>query len=118
MSCLILSNQHKCSCHCGSIQFNLPSQPIEIAKCFCSICHGLYDTEYTPFSKYSLDEIIITNQDKIKTIRSSRCAIRGFCSKCNDPIYMLYDNSPNIWIVANTFQFPWDNIETYNIYQS
>lgn len=108
-----------CECTCKNISFELPSEPIEIAQCFCSICTSISKSEFMAFSKYSkkhkqLSELV--DSDKILIFRSSNRAIRGLCNKCNDSIFMQYDNSENIWINENIFKFSHTHISTYDIF--
>jgi len=108
-----------CKCKCNTISFILSSKdlPDEIAKCYCSICRSLNGSEYMSFCKYDKQIINKINLNDITIIRSSVRAMRGFCSKCNSCIYMLYDDSPNIWLVVDIFQYDLQHIETYDIYK-
>jgi hypothetical protein len=110
----------KCKCKCTNISFELLYEPLEICRCFCSICSSISKSEYMSFAKsnYKIYEQLLEPNisNKIIIKRFSNRAVRAFCNKCNDPIYMLYDNSKNIWINQNTFKFSCDHIETYDIY--
>ena len=110
-------SEFKCSCKCKNISFELPNEPDEIARCFCSIClHISSPAKHMSFAKYDRQILNNIDQNKILIHRSSDRAVRGFCVKCNDPVYMLYDNSANIWINEGTFRFFHADIDTYDIY--
>ena len=87
-----------CSCKCNTITFDLVNQdvPIEIARCYCSICKSLNKSEFLSFCKYNKTVLNDINFKNITIYRSSNRAIRELCSNCNSPIYMLYDDSPNV----------------------
>ena len=103
----------------NQIKFVVQQPPKEIARCFCSICKKIYGKSPTSFAKYFINIFLSLNFDNnlFETYRSSNRASRYFCLQCKTPIYMKYDNSPNIWLNADIFQFDWSNIETYNIYR-
>jgi len=69
------------------------------------------------FSKYDKSLLKSIDVDKIIIKRSSSRAVRGFCSTCKTPIFMLYDNSNNIWIISDVFKFDFKYIEIYDIFK-
>lgn len=109
--------QYLCSCKCSNIKFMLSQKPIEIARCYCSICVSLSQQSYMSFAKCDLNIVSNVDKDKLKTIKKTAMALRYYCSQCNDPIYMHYKNSDNVWINADIFQFDHHDIETYDIYK-
>lgn len=112
--------QLKCECSCKHISFELSCYPIEIARCYCSICANISKSDFMAFVKFdkNCEKLLESiNLNKIHIHKSSNRAIRGLCNKCKDSIFMQYIGSNNIWINVNTFKFPHDNIETYDIYK-
>lgn len=107
----------RCSCECGALAFTLPSRPVEIARCFCSICTSLHGVPFMAFAKYPVDVIDRVRGPDVYTYRSSNRAVRGYCNRCNAPVYMLYDHSPNVWIVITTLRFDVAGVETYDLYR-
>lgn len=103
-------------CQCGSVQYIVPEEPVEIANCHCTICQRVHHRPYVGFAKYPKNEVEFFGLEHVKTLRTSPKAVRGYCSKCNTYLYMMYDNSPTVWLVTENFNFPTDNIEHYNIY--
>jgi hypothetical protein len=109
-------NDNICGCICGNVTFTIPWRPVEIAKCYCSICRSIHGTEFVGFTKYSRNSIKL-DFDKIVAYRSSKYAMRYRCCICEDWICMLYDNSDNIWIVVDRIPVPYFDAKTYDIYQ-
>lgn len=109
-----------CKCSCGDITFIVPHEPEEIARCFCSICSKYSKSSFVCFAKYQKNDIntIMSNMSNMSIIRSSKRAIRGFCSVCKDNIFMIYNDSNNIWINTNTFTFSYEHIDTYDIFNT
>jgi hypothetical protein len=108
---------YECKCDCGNIVFELPHEPGEIARCFCSICKKLASSNYMSFAKYDITFINIHKlSENVKMYNYTPVAIRAFCDKCNKHIYMYYKSSPNIWINTDLFKFSHNHIKTYDIY--
>ncbi|AYV83359.1 MAG: aldehyde-activating protein [Hyperionvirus sp.] len=106
----------ECSCQCNKIKIPLNIKPTEIARCFCSICKDIYKTESTSFAVYPKKIVAHLESADVKIVRSPR-AIRGFCNCCDSPLFMLYDDSPNVWIVTNILKFDITHIEIYDIFR-
>jgi len=118
------------SCTCGKIKFGFEFEPIEFARCHCSICKKLHQKPYVSYAKYAINEtslsingtfsnikkIIIDGCDNFEIIKSSMQAKRLACNKCHDILLMYYHNSENIWIVTDIFEFKKDHIPYYDIY--
>jgi hypothetical protein len=107
-----------CKCKCGQIVLNV-STPLEISRCYCFICKEIHGKIPCIFAAYNrsmiMDQI---DQTYIKKIISSIVAHRGFCARCNTPIYMLYKNSSKIWLYSDLFQYDISQIDQYDIYKT
>jgi hypothetical protein len=97
--------------------FIVPHKPLEVARCFCSICKRLSHKDFESFAKYDKAILAQLCDKSVLKYRSSNHAVRGFCKTCFSALYMLYDNSPNVWLVADTFNFNWSQAQTYDIYR-
>jgi hypothetical protein len=107
-----------CRCNCGLINLNIVA-PTEIARCHCSICKNIHGKSPSLFASYNKSMIMNQiNEFDIKTYESSNFAHRGFCVRCNTPIYMLYNGSAKIWIYSNVFKFDILNIDQYDIHKT
>ena len=110
MSCLVGS------CQCGRVQYSVPYLPKEIANCHCTICHRLHRLPFVQFAKYPIKEVYFQSQEFIQIVKSSERAVRGQCSYCQTYIFMYYNQSESIWLVADTMRFDTSKIPKYNIY--
>lgn len=118
-------------CACNQIKFNLVREPVEICKCYCSICKKLSHKEFISFAKYGYNEInfpthknmdllqiLSTKSYLFKQIESSHRARRFECSNCENLIFMYYIGSSNIWIAADCISNNLDHINHYDSYKS
>ena len=103
-------------CQCGDVQYIVPDIPVEIANCHCTICQRVHGRPYVRFAKYPKTSVRFFGLKSVNTHRTSNRAVRGYCKNCHTYLYMMYDNSPNVWLVTENFNFPVDDIEHYNIY--
>jgi hypothetical protein len=103
-------------CQCGEVQYTVPYLPKEIANCHCTICQRLHKRPFVSFAKYNVCDIMIEGGGNIRSINSSERALRGYCQICNTILFMYYNDSENIWMNADTFNFDTSSIDHYNIY--
>ena len=108
----------KCQCNCGQVSCSIPYIPDTIANCYCSICRRVYKKEYTSFAKYNTQQIILKGREHVKFLRCTEIAVRGYCSLCKTYLFMYYDESENIWMNTERFNFDIQNIPSYNIYKT
>lgn len=80
------------------------------------ICRLLHKKEFAAFAKYNRKGIQL-DFNKMKSFESSVHAKRYQCNDCNNWICMIYNNSDNIWLVVDHFLFPYNDMETYDIYK-
>ena len=103
-------------CQCGKINYTVPYEPEAIANCHCTICQKLHNKPFVSFAKYNTREVIIKGKENLNWHRSSTRASRGYCNTCRTLFLMYYDDSENIWINTDTFNFRTYFIEHYDIY--
>ena len=107
---------YECQCSCGTIKFTVPHRPKEIVNCHCSTCASLHKKQFVSFARYSKLDFQL-NFSKLVPFESSNRAKRYKCNNCNSWVCMIYNNSDNIWVVADCFTFSCIDIETYDIYR-
>lgn len=108
--------KYHCQCSCKDVNFIVPELPKDIANCHCTICKNLNNKQFISFARYNKNDIQL-DFTKFAIFESSNRAKRYKCNNCNDWICMIYNNSDNIWIVADRFMFTCKDIETYDIYR-
>ena len=103
-------------CKCGRIQYSVNHLPQEIANCHCTICQKLHKTPFVSFTKYKLNQVMFNGQKYFQIHISSERAVRCQCSNCYVYIFMYYNESDQIWLITDTFNFSIANIPHYDIY--
>jgi hypothetical protein len=120
-----------CSCKCGKIEFVIIKKPGEIARCYCDICKKIHKKDFVQFAKYltkdiklfvgdvnvSIYKLLFSGTNDLIIIKSSNRAKRFFCPNCQDLIFMHYNESKNIWLATDIFNFDITNIDHYDIFK-
>ncbi|MGP9566186.1 GFA family protein [Halomonas sp. AOP25-F1-15] len=78
---------HRGSCLCGSVSFELLSQPKATSHCHCKMCqkqHGAAFATYASVPKSDLK--YVSGQELLASYNSSGSIIRKFCSTCGSNI--------------------------------
>ncbi len=78
---------HKGSCLCGTITFELNSEPKAVSHCHCKMCqkqHGAAFATYASLPK--ADFRYLSGQDALTVYNSSANIARKFCSLCGSNI--------------------------------
>jgi hypothetical protein len=82
-------------CMCGSVRYELKSQPFDCGWCHCRTCQLSSGAPAMAFASVKDGDWVATQgSDKIKLIRSSNFGRRAFCGECGTPLYMRVDHQP------------------------
>lgn len=86
---------HRGSCLCGSIQFELHDEPGEFGYCQCLACQkasGSAHAANAPIERR--DFRLLAGANMLTEFESSPGKFRSFCSRCGSPIYAYLTQSP------------------------
>lgn len=88
------------SCSCGTIRFSSSTSPIRSTVCHCITCQKLSGNPFMTFGLYHNAAITwhgLDSADASAGIRlnASELCCRGFCQRCNSPLFMRYHCRPD-----------------------
>ncbi|XP_064087275.1 uncharacterized protein LOC135201909 [Macrobrachium nipponense] len=93
----------KGSCYCKGIQYEVQSGTGQWIRCHCSMCRKLIGADFCTFFAVPNSKLQMKAKETMKTYRSSKEAVRSFCSTCGCSVIMKNDTESNtIWINAST----------------
>lgn len=94
---------NKGSCLCGTVQFQLLSEPENMSHCHCSICRKIHGT---PFATYVQTSGVkwLAGEDNISTFQSSENFHRCFCKTCGSVLPETIDGADYTFVPAGTLE--------------
>jgi len=82
-------------CTCGSVRFELASDPYDAGWCHCRICQLTSGAPAMVFASVKSGDLVFTQGgDQVKRFASSSFGHRLFCGACGTPIAMEVDHQP------------------------
>ena len=83
-------------CMCGSVRYELASDPFDCGWCHCRICQLASGTPAMAFASVPADHLIWTKgADLVRSVSSSSFGHRAFCGNCGTPFLMRVDHQPD-----------------------
>ena len=87
--------RHTGGCLCGSVRFELASDPFDAGWCHCRTCQLNSGSPAMAFASVPAGHWVTTaGVDRIRRTRSSSFAERLFCRDCGTPLAIDYDIQP------------------------
>jgi hypothetical protein len=108
-------------CLCGSVTYELETEPVAQAFCYCSNCQRQAGTAFSVVIGVPADKFKVEG-DTLSTFVTTGDVHGGpthrhFCSNCGSPIYSAVDAAPDVvYVKAGTLDDPsWlePNIEVF-----
>jgi hypothetical protein len=82
-------------CMCGSVRFELKSEPFDCGWCHCRTCQLNSGAPAMAFATVKDGDWVSTKgAEAIRTVRSSSFGHRAFCGECGTPLYVRVDHQP------------------------
>lgn len=82
-------------CMCGSVRYELSSEPFDAGWCHCRTCQLNSGSPAMVFASVPDGDLVWTRgADLVKSIRSSSFGHRFFCGNCGTPFLMKVDHQP------------------------
>lgn len=104
------NQKNVCSCACGNVSYQVPSQPLLRVYCHCSICQNFNNAPYGDILVYRAAEIDAPDKTLVKfdTYRPPPNVQRGKCISCLSPAIELLNMSffPKLIIVPASMHNP------------
>ena len=87
-------------CMCGSVRYELKSEPFDCGWCHCRTCQLSSGTPAQAFASLKRGDWVPTKgKDSIRMIRSSSFGQRYFCGTCGTPLYVTVDHQPDVNLI-------------------
>ena len=82
-------------CLCGSVRFELLSEPFDCGWCHCRTCQLFGGAPAMPFATVPAGDFAWTDgQEKVRSFQSSNFGRRSFCGECGTPLMVEVDHQP------------------------
>lgn len=82
-------------CLCGSVRYELASEPFDCGWCHCRTCQLNSGSPAMVFASVPADDFRWTEgEELVRTVASSDFGHRAFCGKCGTPFLMQVDHQP------------------------
>jgi hypothetical protein len=82
-------------CLCGTVRYELKSQPFDCGWCHCRTCQLTSGAPAMVFASVKAGDWVATEgSDAIRTVQTSSFGHRAFCARCGTPLYMKVDHQP------------------------
>ena len=85
----------KGGCACGTVRYELQSDPSLSGWCHCTTCQKLSGSPGMVFASLPrADFVYVEGKDRVKPLILTSFAQRSFCSDCGSPLTIAYDFQP------------------------
>ena len=82
-------------CLCGTVRYELSSDPFDAGWCHCRTCQLFGGGPAMAFASVPTEDFRWTaGEDKVGRFRSSSFGHREFCDKCGSPLRIQVDHQP------------------------
>ena len=82
-------------CLCGSVRYELSSEPFDCGWCHCRTCQLNSGTPAMVFATVPVGDFRWTQgEEKVRSVASSHFGHREFCGECGTPFLMKVDHQP------------------------
>ena len=78
---------------CGAVSFTATNVPSEFGSCYCDMCKRWTGSRMMGVHVNS-DDLVLSGQDAVSTIKSSDWAERAFCNKCGSGLWYRVTEGP------------------------
>ena len=83
-------------CMCGTVRYELKSDPSDCGWCHCRTCQLSSGTPAQAFASVRRGDWVATSgSDSIRAVQSSSFGQRFFCDTCGTPLYVTVDHQPD-----------------------
>ncbi len=80
---------------CGTVRFELISEPFDAGWCHCRTCQLNSGTPAMAFASVKAsDWVAKSGMESVRTVQSSSFSHRAFCGTCGTPLYVKGDHQP------------------------
>jgi hypothetical protein len=112
---IIMSENHKGSCLCGKVTFEVHGALREIVFCHCGQCRKQTGLYYASTSAAD-EDLVIEGADNITWYHSSEKGRRGFCKHCGSALFWKYEGGDGTSIQAGSMDMPSKLVPGHHIF--
>ena len=87
------------SCGCGSVQYKLNSEIMNVVNCHCNMCRKHNGSAFSTYAALPFKSLQITQGDALIKHYSLDIAKKHFCNKCGTPLYNTNDHYPGACMI-------------------
>lgn len=78
---------YKGSCLCGSVRYEINSQPKAVSNCHCTMCQKQHGAAFSTYGSVPQESMVyLSGESSLTTYKSSAGIRRRFCSVCGSNI--------------------------------
>lgn len=78
---------YKGSCLCGTVRYELTSEPKKVSHCHCTMCQKQHGAAFATYASLPISDLVyLSGQDELVTYNSSGSIVRKFCKNCGSSI--------------------------------
>src|SRR5579872_4414841 len=92
-------------CLCNAIQFQVSGEPRSVHYCHCRICRRTTGSAFAVLAWFPTRSVVWRGLAPVER-RSSDIAERAFCGRCGSPLFLKFDDSPEIGLMLGAFDRP------------
>ena len=100
-----MTGNHKASCLCGSVKFEVTGRLRDVVACHCIQCRK-QTGNYMSATGCAEDDLSLTSEAGLAWYESTPGYRRGFCSICGSTLFWKAVTSERIAIAAGVFDSP------------
>ncbi|MBA3678348.1 MAG: GFA family protein [Sphingosinicella sp.] len=92
---------YKGGCSCGSVRYEIPSEPFFANHCHCDTCQGRSGTGHGSNAAFMADGLQLEGRTSTWDVptESGDTKSHAFCGACGSPLYLTLANQPGIFII-------------------
>ena len=110
---------YKGSCLCGSVTYELKTEPKAVSHCHCRMCQKQHGAAFATYASLPKDDFsYLSGVEDLVSFNSSETIERKFCKKCGSSIEWSGSKEFPSWvsIAISTFDTPYNPKEIKQIY--
>lgn len=75
------------SCLCGSITYELSSEPVKVSHCHCKMCQKQHGAAFATYARVPVKDLVYTSgTENLSIYNSSATVARKFCKVCGSSL--------------------------------
>jgi hypothetical protein len=94
------------SCLCGSINYQIDSDPVSVSHCHCKMCQKQHGAAFATYARFKRSDVkYVKGEEKLAVFNSSSDVLRKFCSVCGSNIEWSRSERYPEWVAIAVASF-------------